>query len=311
MSSLLDAPLLAELAPTFGLTGGQAASLLGCSPAIQRSEWIGAATPQLMPAAEAYAQLTGRRVALTDDPVAAAQDPDFSVWVTEAESVTPELLEGLFSEATLRTRRAAPGVVFAGAGPGAARQALQHAVAMRLSAECAPGRRVAIFPLDDVGLVRGADQSILAGAGRFEELADDFQDGDIALLSITTHSDGIDMFLGPRQVACGWNSWGEIATPGAMPRCLIERHCHRLNISIAEDDIGGRRVDPTRWRARVLFLDVCFGLMATDLVDRRYGLLNALENGGRVGAIVTNFELSFTTVDFSETVSEALCSGGQ
>ena len=51
--------------------------------------------------------------------------------------------------------------------------------------------------------------------------------------------------------------------------------------------------------------------MASDLGGGGYGLLNALENGGRVGAIVTNFELSFTTVDFSETVSEALCSGGQ
>jgi hypothetical protein len=309
MSSLLDAALLAELAPTFGHEAGEAAALLRRPAAIRQDEWVGAAAPQLLPIAESYARSTGRRAALAEDPIRAARDPNFSVLVTETGRVAPELLEGLFSEPALWARRCAPGLVFADAGPEAKRSALQYALAMRLSAESAPGRRVALFPLDDVGLVQGEDGSVLAGAGHFDRLAGELRGSAIALLSVTTHSDGIDIFLGPGLVACGWNSWGDTATPGAMPRCLIQRHCHRLDMPIAESGLADRLVNPARWRARVLFLDVCFGLMATDLIDRRYGLLCALAAGGRVGAIVTNFELSFTGVDFSEMVSEALCSG--
>ncbi|SDB58834.1 hypothetical protein [Bauldia litoralis] len=284
--------------------------ILRTPPTIRPGEWVGASTPSLLSVAEAYARLTGRKADIVAEPASAMRDPGFAVLVMEPEQVTPEVLETLFSAPFLESRTFSPGLVLADKGPEGRARALQHAVALRFSAHSPAGRRVALFPLDELGFTRRDDGSVIAGGGCYGKISTALTRQANALVSILSHSDGIDMFLGPGQAACGWHSWTEISEIGARPRCLIRGICHRLDRPIDEPRFGDAIVDPSRWHARVLFLDICFGLPATgELFDRRFSIFDAILRGGRVGALVTNFELAFTGLAISEAVSEALASG--
>ncbi|HYE28443.1 MAG TPA: hypothetical protein VEA61_09450 [Allosphingosinicella sp.] len=256
-------------------------------------------------AAEAalYAHLTGRRLGEAASLEQLAALPAPAVVVTAYDQVDETLLDLLYNQST----QDAPGLVFAFPGDDLRRQILARAAALRLSPSETQVRRIDLFPLHREGAAGGA--AVLDGDSDPQDYRDALAAG-AALLTLSTHSDGIDAQLRPGLVLCGLRDDDVDAAADLAPSCVRTGLCHRRERPIAEARAAGELFDAGDVAAGVFVQDVCWGLYpAPGVQSPRWALSRRLLESFRVGALLTTWEIVGQTAHTCDRLFDELTAG--
>lgn len=172
--------------------------------------------------------------------------------------------------------------------------------------------RIDILPEVPVGrLVLNA--RVIVGAHATEEELNTCLGADTDILTILSHSDGIDVDLG-RSVLCSVKG-RTLSRSVQPPTCLMRSYCHRVFQPVNAALSSGRLIETSRLRARVVILMTCFATpMFKAPIDVEWSLLAAIMEGSGVEAVIAAQGSIFPRVQDMELLLELLqagCSTGE
>ena len=224
-----------------------------------------------------YATLTGRRFAAAPTAAAAASDPAVDVVMCIGAQAPHDLLDAL----THCGRNLDVGILWAPDRVSLRRQVLVRSAAATL--EPAPGTVIVVSPLTN------------APVTTLEHLP--ASSPTPAMLAVTTHSDGIDAFLGPMATICAVIDADRAATDlRPAPKCILTGRCHRHDMTIRQALEHTRLVSARHLAARVLVWNACLGIMSDrDGASGGWGLLQQFVSSPSVGAVLITRGIVFTT----------------
>jgi hypothetical protein len=263
-------------------------------------------------AARLYAHLTRRHFYPASDLSQLKQADPLAVLVTTPPWLCGDLLTTLYDE--LDPGSWAPGIICAEP------QTLRLQVLARSAAACLSGpletRRIDIFPAFEVGRFSLIDREVFGGLADAADTREALERG-AGIVSVQTHSDGLDACLGPNLTVCPMNWMPLNAGRSRSSRCVETGYCHRHESSLPDVLRSGWLMSPDDIKSRILIWDVCWGIMpANGLVDPAWGIGARLLANCSIGAVLTTWELSFprprlmnrvgTAIDEGKTVGEAL-----
>lgn len=246
--------------------------------------------------AKLYAHLTKRHYNLVHDLIGLRKLPRPAVVVTTIEYVDERLFDFLYVGAPLDS---APGVVFS-FGHDLRKQVLARSVAVQLiGARVLEKRRVDINALVDCGAYLGENYSFLGSRSTPAEFREAIASNP-GLLSLTSHSDGIDVWLGRDLVLCPIRSADVNDHTHPAPSCVISGICHRCSRRMSQVVGSDRLLHPDAIRAHVMIFCVCWGLYPSRSVHSTDSAFSraVLENLS-VGALLTSWEINIQ--DLSDT----------
>lgn len=260
--------------------------------------------PDADSAALLHAHLTRRRFRTALDLDTLKQTMCPAVVVTTPEHLSIELLEWLYSH----DGRSAPGIICGERGEPLRKQVLVRAAAAAL---CGPLKvaRSDIFPTLPIGAIRGQGFEVLGSESPASERREALARG-AGVLTIMTHSDGVDAFMGTDLSVCAMEQMANDISLPAAPRCRLTAFCHRHETPVSQAVRSGAVFPPEAIAARVFVWDVCFGVMPTGSpVDPRWGIgVRLLESAG-IGAILTTWRIVLSSPERVRRVSRAVASG--
>ncbi|HEU5060872.1 MAG TPA: hypothetical protein VFU21_30285, partial [Kofleriaceae bacterium] len=247
--------------------------------------------------ARLHAHLTCRRFRGVRSAAALAIEAPPAVVVTSLDHLSPALTDAVHRGG------AGPGFVVAGAGP-LRRQVLRRAAAARLVTPAAVPR-ADLHPFAEP-VARAHPVSARGDAGdRVRALIA----AGAGVLSVLTHSDGVDASLGDL-VLCPMGEPVAGADPARSPSCWSSGICHRLSRPLEEALTSGRIARADEIRCRVLLWNACFTLAYPgDPLDPRWSLLARLLEAPGIGAVAIAPDLSHDTAASLEPLAAALARG--
>lgn len=235
-------------------------------------------------AAELYGHLTYRRTV-----VAQKASDIFSQGAPAVVVVEPDILGPRFLEALYEPDKAvvAPGILSAEDPENLLHQVLLRSAAVRLGGS---GRRfLEFYPWSEFGETVTGRISRIGGLANYVNVREMLTRGS-DVLTVLTHSDGIDAMLAPELLCCAMAEPPDNADMSRAPYCVLTKHCFRLGVPVEEALTSGQILHPGEIAARILLLASCFGVMSQDSdPDRRWGILFPLLNSDRLGAVVTTW----------------------
>lgn len=281
---------------------GAAMSAAHGRPGATRAGWeeVVALGAEHEAAARLHAHLTGRRFRGVRSAAALSMEAPPAVVVTGFDRLSAALTDAL--------HRGGAGPGFVVAAPGGSplrRNVLRRAAAARLVT--APGlRRADLHPFAEPGapgphpvVARGDTgdrMRALLGVGA-------------GVLSVLTHSDGVDASLG-EVVLCPMGEPVAGADPARSPSCWSSGICHRLSRPLDEALTSGRIARAGEIRARVLLWNACFTVAyPDDPLDPRWSVLARLLEAPGIGAIALAPDLSHDSGPTLEPLAAALARG--
>lgn len=256
--------------------------------------------------ARLYAHLTRRRYRyarrLTD--VLGKRPP--AVVVTTLDRVDSDLLEWLYP--VVPRVGSVPGIVCARDAPSLRRQVLLRSAAAEFRGP-AGHSRVDVIPSLQIGRTRMNGAEILGGRASPHAIRAALARG-AGVLTIRTHADGMDAFLGSRLTLCPMDQLPTGADPERSPRCWATGVCHRHPGTVGSVLRSGVVISPDGFSARVLVLDVCRGLLPADgPLDPAWGFLYRMLHSPLIGAILTPWEITISDFTLTDVLSSALDRG--
>lgn len=248
--------------------------------------------------ARLHAHLTGRRFRGVRSPAALAVEATPAVVVTRFELLTPGLVDALHRGG------AGPGFVVAAGESSLRRQVLRRAAAARLVAPIALPR-ADVFPFGDP-VTRPFP---VAGRGDPGDRVRALLGAGAGVLSVLTHSDGVDASLGDL-VLCPMGEPVADADPARSPSCWSSGICHRLARPLDEALTSGRIARADEIRCRMLVWNACFTLAYRgDPLDPRWSVLARLLEAPGIGALAIAPDLSHDSAGSLEPLAAALARG--
>jgi hypothetical protein len=241
---------------------------------------------ELEPEARLYAHLTGRRWSALEDPSALTPDAAPDVVIGLREHVHDDLLHRLYG----RGGTAAPGLVFAESLADLREQVLIRSAAALLTTS--PRVRHVDVIADGV-MARHVSSSghVLGKDAPLEECRGSLSAG-AGVLTLTTHSGGIDASLPSNAVLCPADGVTESWDPGGAPSCQLSGMCVVRQKPIDEARRAGELVSPDIIRARIMLLNTCWGLgPPSDLIDWTWSVCRRLLSSARLGSLITSWSL--------------------
>jgi hypothetical protein len=238
--------------------------------------------------AELYAHLSERacRHAGSLEELRSLPVPD--VVVTTMDQVNEDLLDLLYDGGPLDC---APGLVFAYDDSGLREQVLARSAARRCPPQARERRRVDVYPLLDIGRIASPDFTAIGALADREEIRSAMTEG-AGVLTLSTHSDGLDAQLRPDLVLCCMDRVPERWERHLAPSCLITGTCHRRDRPVAEALRDGSLLSAGDLVADILVHCVCWGLYPAPGVQApAWSLIRRVIENFRVGAVVTTWEI--------------------
>jgi hypothetical protein len=251
--------------------------------------------------ASLYAHLTTRAVRMVDDLEALRALPRIDVVVCLLRRVTSGFMEMLAGREA--TAGAACGIVAAATLADLHVQVLLRAAAGTIACQTMANREhTVIAPRVAQARVERRSGTLLGGKSTAEEIRAAACSG-VAVLTLATHSDGLDTYLGPLTL-CGEpaavsgaavDQRDRVGEGGGVPACALTGFCHRSNRPIPSALSEGGLLSYASVAAGILIQDVCYGFLPEgNSVASRYGLAHRLLSNPAVGAVVTTWELAFS-----------------
>jgi hypothetical protein len=271
--------------------------------------------------AKTYGLLSGRKPIIVpdDDLIARMEDHRPSVIIVPLDQVSLRLLDRI-TDPDLPWPT--PGLITAPA-EHVMKRSVAAALALRLPIPSVIGD-VRLVPDGSGGVRRGAltfdAQSPAEERRQALALGAD-------LLSIITHSDGVDADLGADLILCGALAASSSADLASAPRCVITGRCHRQSVAAADVRRGlypapatlptvaqamasGHLLLPGEISARLLVFHVCWGLLPpTPALDNRWGTIAGILAEGAVGSIITTWQAEVTDTGDALRLVDRLASG--
>jgi hypothetical protein len=294
---------LERLTTVFGAALERVTATRGVAPPLSTEDVV-ALGPDAESAALLHAHLTRRRfrTALNLDALTKEERP--SVVVMTPKYLSAELLEWLYNH----SNHSAPGIICGVSGSRLRRQVLVRAAAATL---CGPLDIVQsdIFPTLSIAAIRGPKSEVLGAQASVSERREALGRG-AGVLTIMTHSDGVDAFLGTDLTLCGMDQMVNDTSLPDAPRCRLTAFCHRHEIPVSRAVNSAAVLPPEQIAARVFVWDVCFGVMPTgSAVDARWGIGVRLLDSAGIGAILTTWQIVLSSPEHASRLSHAIASG--
>jgi hypothetical protein len=253
--------------------------------------------------ARLYAHLTRRGFAMAEDG-SALRDLSPSVVVTTLGLVSVELLDSLYSP---DCGNVSPGMILADTVEALRSQVLIRSAAAALTSALPP-LRIDLFPAQAFSATASETGMLLGGSASKPEYVRALSLG-ASVVSLLTHSDGIDAKLGPL-VLCPMQRVPLVFDEARLPTCQITRMCHRLSMPLEQALESGALLSPEAISTRVLVFAVCWGLLLKSSVDDyAWSLLARLLASSTIGAVLTSWEVILVTSDDLAILCKALIAG--
>jgi hypothetical protein len=300
LASREDAEHLASVAELFNVPMKQVAGRAGrTEPGVEVVVSLGEDADH---AGRLYAHLTRRRWrhARSIDALVSEGLPD--VLVTTTRWMTITLMEALYPLGSARI----PGIIV---GDGIE---LHHQVLLRSASGVLRGplrkSRIDILPTEPLGEILSAERDVLGRAADPSEVRRALAAG-AGVLSLASHSDGVDAFLGD-QTLCPMDELAVSPGTTAMPECQITRFCHRHKVPYDDAQTSDLLVRPRDIRARIFIFQVCSGLLLQGaIVDPAWSLAYRLLRNPCIGAVVTPWEYIFSEASEVHLIAADLLAG--
>lgn len=254
------------------------------APASMR-EWVVGFGEDSLEFAQLYAHLTGRSYRRADGVEALfTGGPPPTVVVTLLRNVTAPLLDRLY---TATRDGDIPGIVAARTVTELRRQVL-----LRSAAACLHGplalRSAEYYPLYPGKPIATLHRRTLMCGASSDEVRQ-MVSASAGLLTLLTHSDGIDAFAGPELTVCPMDRPNSGAD-GRPPYCLETGRCFRHGTTVREFARSDRLLSPDDFRCRVLLWATCYGVVCEDgVLDPVSSILHRFLENPNIGAIVTTW----------------------
>ncbi len=252
-----------------------------------------------------YAHLTQRRVELVEGISGLERVAAPEVIVALDEQLDYDLLSFLYRNVQSPL---ATGIV---AAPDLSSLRLQVLVRSAAALLCCDVdlRRVDLLPMLAFAKTASSECVMLGQAASSQETAAMISTG-AGVLSIQTHSDGIDAFLHPELILCPMVPTHLALPEHDLPRCRLNGTCHRLHIPLEEALGSGMLFPPELLQARILVLDVCWGLRPpSDVNSAGWGYMHKLLHTYRVGAILVTWEFVRTHPRLMTSLADDIAAG--
>lgn len=255
--------------------------------------------------ARLYAHLTRRKwSSVTDGEELVRRGYQPHVVITRTAGLNASVLENL----TAPGRKTAPGIICGDSANELHMQVLIRSAAAHL---CGPLEvpRVDFFPLRDERTITARD-CILIGSHTPPDVVRRTLAGEAGVLTIHTHSDGIDAYFGTDLVMCAVEHNLTRSVEALAPPCLHTGVCYRRKTPIDEAKKKANFFSPSEFAARVLILDTCHGFrLPGGVVDPRWGYASHLLNNARLGAIVLTWEIIVIEAEDKNVIADRLVRG--
>ena len=298
-----DLQALRRVAATFGARLDLVTGRPG--PGRPRSGVVVALGRGVEAAASLYAHLTSRhsRKACEIADLSVAGPPD--VVVTTPPWLREDLFHALYEG---ESASAVPGILCADSEDTLRRQVLVRSAAAVLQGRLNT-RRIDLLLTSAFSVVELQGQRVLGCDAEAQEVRCALREG-AGVLTVMTHSDGIDAFLGKDLVLCPMDRVPLRANPGRLPRCQETGFCHRRDQSMEEALGSGRLAFPQDITARIFVLASCCGVLPPDaVVEPVWGLLPHLLASPTLGAVVTTAGVALLSTSMVDLLAGVLSAG--
>ncbi|MBI4667520.1 MAG: hypothetical protein HY751_14050 [Nitrospinae bacterium] len=255
--------------------------------------------------ARLYAHLTGRRFLRAEALRDISQAPGLSVLITDGGSLTGKTLQAINNNPVSRFQ--VPGVI-CGYHPDQFRLLAILKTASARFVTAGYGDVVEIAPELPFAGAETEGISRFGGKAKVGMLRNALGKGSDQVL-IHSHSDGVDVSLGPGGVLCPVTA--KMKPTGALtPDCMETKNCFRLETPIIRAQRNKVLIRPEEVRCRVLTLSACSALLPPDWhVDQRMGIAPRLHVSPFVGAMIITCGLSHTSLRFMEKLAGLIGQG--
>ena len=238
--------------------------------------------------AKLYAHLTERACQWVDTREELESLPMPAVVVTTFEYVNETLLDLLYDRAPME---AAPGLIFSFPSGDLRCQILARAATLRCPPREPDRRRVDLYPLEDFGYIGSSDFTAIG----VQATRDDYRSlmsAGAGVLTLSTHSDGIDAQLLPDLVMCPMDLVPDNWDRELGPSCLLTGLCHRRERPISDARAEGSLLSPDDVVADVFLHCVCWGLYpAPGVQSPEWSFAGRVLESFNVGALMTTWEI--------------------
>lgn len=260
--------------------------------------------------ARLYAHLTGRQYAEAKSFEALKQHRRPAVLVAVLENVTSALLRYLYEPPIIGM---ATGIVTARSPEALRRQVLLRAATSFLRGPVPSPGRINLFPSLALEFIQSDGHHII-GRNAPPAVIRGALNAVTGLLSIRTHSDGVDAFLGGGLLMCPFPVAFEEPKNDLKPRCKVTNFCHRTKLPLAEALQSDLLVSPSSLSARVFLWNVCWGILPVSgnlakVINRAWGVMPRLIESSRIGAILTTWQLTISDLDSTQKLEQWICDG--
>lgn len=263
--------------------------------------------------AQLYAHLTSRACELVETLEQLSSFPQAAVVVTTYAHVNEQLMDLLYDRHPLRS---APGVIFSYDDAQLSSQVLVRAAARHCSHDNFQRRRVTfqrrrvdVNPTINFGAQMSREFSIVGGQAKPSEFREALGCG-AGLLTLYTHSDGIDAYLREDLVLCPIESADRSSQPEPAPSCVLTGICHRCRRPMSEVIGTDVLMAPDLVNANVLVYCVCWGLYPSQHVHSpAYALSRRLLENFSIGALVTSWEINIQRLPLTANLFHDIARG--
>lgn len=287
------------------------AALFGGELVSTKSE-LGATTPrngtvvalgtEVADAAALYAHLTLRTLLIAADLDDLKSLPLPDVVVTLVPHMSAELFEFLYS----RNSRRAPGIICAETVEKLHTQVLTKSAAASVRG---PIGNAGVVDIDVGETINGKRWSDFSAESLSPSLKQELTKGS-AVVSLTTHGDGLHMFLGPRLSLCHVRHPPIDYYSRFAPRCALTGFCHLQAESIDDVEAYGGLLTPEAVRARAIILNTCWGITPADsAIGLAWGVGRGFMEHELAGVVLTTWMISTTIGVHGSEVASALMTG--
>lgn len=253
-----------------------------------------------------YAHLTQRRYRTVSSLKELNPNRLPAVVITNTGLLNKELLELLYNSEKVRTQ--VTGVICADDPQLLRKQVLVRAAASHLSGHL-EFIRVDVSPGRLLEHKKVAGHEIIGGNVASEEMRSALGRG-AGLLSLKTHSDGIDALLIKDLTLCSMSQLQIKPGTQNMPVCQETRFCHRHEAHIDEVLQSGKVLSPEAIAARIFVFESCFGLLLPGgIIDFGWSLGHRFLVSDTIGAIITTWGLTYTGGVRTKVLTQNLLKG--
>ena len=253
-----------------------------------------------------YAHLTKRIFRSIESKKELFNDKMPAILIIDPQLIDVELLEFLYTPR--KDIISVTGLIFSENPEQLRRQVLLRTAAAHLNGEL-ESFRIDVHPTLQFGHKEWTGVEFMGGMASSNTIRAAVGRG-TGLLTISTHSDGVDTKLGKDLTLCPMLEIPKTTSMFFSPVCQTTQFCHRHHLSVSEFLRSDKLLPPEDIAARIFIFNSCYGLrLQSGMIDIGWSLARRFSNSSSLGAIVTTWEVVITKANQTAFLAHNLLEG--